>query len=454
MKLVRYVSLLALLAMFCVFAPLGASAQSRPFSTGFQIQNLSGTTANVSISFYPEGSGTPLAPVSTTVGANSSTTYATLPSAVSSGFSGSAVISSDQKVAAIVNVVSPDLSLSFGGAAYTGFSSGAKTVSLPLLFKAYFSFNTFFNIQNVSSTNATNVRVTYSGGGLGAPVNAGPFSIPAGSAMRFDQATNANLPANFNGSAVVTSDQDVAVTVIEVGPTTMLGYNGFTAGSTDVAFPLINANNFGYTTGISLQNTGGSSTNVTVTYTPSSAGTACTETKTIPSQGTAFFAINAFRISEAGENCANGATFVGSARVTTNSASMPLVGIVNQLNQTTNKGGSYDAFNPANATGVVVFPLIQDRFFGYFTGISIVNVGSVATPLTCTFSGSAVTQGTASLAPGGTFTAVQLNVIANGYNGSGTCTATTAGAKIVGIANQLKSTGTTDTFFVYEGTNN
>lgn len=455
MKLVRALAVIALVAMACVFAPLSASAQTRPFSTGFQVQNLSGTTANVSISFYPENNGTPLSPVTTTVAANASTTYATLPSAVSAGFTGSAVISSDQKVAAIVNVVSPDLSLSFGGASYVGFSGGSKSVSLPIMFKGYFGFNTFFNVQNVSSTNATNVVVTYSGGGLATPLVMPAISIPAGSARRIDQATVAGLPASFSGSAVVTSDQDVAASVVQVGPTTMLSYNGFNAGSNELVFPLVNANNAGFVTGINIQNVGATSTNVTVSYTPSSAGAACTEMLTIAPKAVATFALNAFGTTTGpSENCANGATFVGSAKVTANSGSQPLVGVVNQLNSSTNKAGSYDGFNPTSATNIVVYPLMQDRFFGYFTGFSIVNVGAVATPVTCTFSGTSVTQGTASLAVGATFTAVQNNAIANSYNGSATCTASAANAKIVGIANQIKTAGTTDTFFVYEGTNN
>jgi len=450
MKVIRYAMMVALIAV--AFAMSGAAsparAQSRTFSTGFQIQNLSTSQANVTISFYPEGSGTPLAPVSTTVTASSSKTYATLPSAVTAGFSGAAVISADQKVAAIVNVVSPDLSLSFGGAAYSGFTAGAHTASLPVVFKNYFNFNTFYNIQNVSSS-AASVTVTYSNG-----TTEGPFTIQPGSARRYDQSTLAGLPNNFFGSATVTSNQDIVATVIEVGPTTLLGYNAFTGGSTNPVFPLVNTNNFGFQTGIGIQNTGASSTSVTVSYTPSAAGAACTETQTIPAHSSAAFAINAFVSSIAGENCANGAAFVGSAKVTGNTASMPLVAIVNQLNSSSNKGGSYDGFDSSSATSKVVFPLIQDRFFGYFTGFSIMNVGSVATTIDCTFSGSAVHQTSASVAPGASYTAQQQNAIANAYNGSGTCTATAAGAKIVGIANQLKSAGTTDTFFVYEGTNN
>jgi hypothetical protein len=194
-----------------------------------------------------------------------------------------------------------------------------------------------------------------------------------------------------------------------------------------------------------------------MSYNPSAAGTACTETKTIPAGGSAFFAIEAFSTSDpnaADDTCANGATFVGSARVTANSASTELVGTVDQLNSAARKGGTCSGFAAADATNVVVYPLINDRNFGFFTGLSLVNVSDVTTDITCVYSGTPVTQTQASVAPGGTFTPVQVNQIANGYNGSGTCTASAAGARIVGVANQLRATGTTDTFYVYEGANN
>jgi hypothetical protein len=59
----------------------------------------------------------------------------------------------------------------------------------------------------------------------------------------------------------------------------------------------------------------------------------------------------------------------------------------------------------------------------------------------------------ATLEPGKGLSDTQINKIANNYNGSGTCTATAAGAKIVGVGQQLKSSGAADTFFVYEGIN-
>jgi hypothetical protein len=283
-----------------------------------------------------------------------------------------------------------------------------------------------------------------------------PTTIPAGSSRSFDQSQNASLPNGFNGSATITSNQPVVAAVVQVGPTTMLSYGSFTKSSKNPVFPLVQANNFGYITGISVQNNSSSASTVTVSYSPSLAGTACTESGSVPANSTRFFALNAFAAVDNDpsltDTCANGATFVGSARVTTNSANVDLVGIVNQLNSGANKGGSYNSFDPADATATVVFPLVQDRFFGFFTGVNIVNLGP-ATTVTCSFSGTTATQGGA-LAANGTLTLVQQGQIAANYNGSAKCTATGAGAKIIGVANQVNVSSTADQFFVYEGTNN
>jgi hypothetical protein len=105
-----------------------------------------------------------------------------------------------------------------------------------------------------------------------------------------------------------------------------------------------------------------------------------------------------------------------------------------------------------------VFPTIQDRFFGYFTGFNIVNVGTAATDITCTFTNSSVTATRTALPPNGVFSVVTTTgtnnfPIAANYDGSATCTASASGAKIVGVGQQLKTTGNADTFFVYEGVN-
>jgi hypothetical protein len=449
MRTLRFVFLSTIVAIVVAFGGVGqVQAVTRPYSSGFQVQNLASTDADITITLYNED-GSVQVEATDTVPGSGQKTYATLDdlnNPPQTGFSGSAVISSSERVAAIVNVVSPDVSNIQTGEAYVGFEAGAQSVQLPLIFKSYFGFSTFFNVQNVSDT-AANVTVTYQPGGATETA-----TIQPGAAQRFDQDDNGDLPSGFAGSAVVTSDQDIVAAVVQAGETTTLVYNGFTQGSTTPYFPLVNTNNFDFLTGISLQNAGTQATEVTVSYTPSTAGTACTETKTIEPDASGFYAIDAFVKTIDGEDCADGATFVGSARVTANSTNQPLVGIVNQLNQVVNKGGSYASFDPGAATSTVVYPLIQDRWFGYFTGLSIINVGAASTTVTCTYSNSSVTQSD-TLEPGETYTLEQLNTISDRYNGSGTCQASGSG-QIVGIANQLLFAQDNDTFFVYEGINN
>lgn len=466
MKASRYIAgmvAVAAAAMVSMF-PGAAKAQGNAiitFSSGIQVQNLSSTAASIDIAFYPLKVGTASVSVPATVPANGSITFAQLPSQVAAGFDGSAVISSDQRIAAIVNIVSPDIntfgSTGLGGEAYAGVTSGSPTVRLPLLFKNFAGFSTFYNVQNVGTT-TTNISVAYQNGGTDSFDNLAP-----GASVRFNQNENTGISNGFVGAATITSSSsDIAAVVTQVGATTILIYNGFaSSGSQAPVLPLINANNSGFITGVALQNAGTAATTVTVTYTPSlnsqgaAQGTTCTETLTVQPGASANFAVDAFAKSVAGETCVNGALFVGSGRVTANTGSQPLVAIVNQLNSATNKGGAYSGFDPSTATDTVVYPLIQDRVSGFFTGIALYNAGTVDTPVECTFTNSAVKQATtAPLKPGESFSVVQLGFIANSYTGSGVCKATAAGAKIVGTANQVRVTGTKDTFFVYEGITN
>jgi hypothetical protein len=431
-----------LAALLLALLVIPSSAQTLIYDSCFQIQNLSTTQASVTIDYYAQGNATPVASPSDTIPANGSKTYCPL-SAVSSGFNGSVVISSDQPIAAIANVTGA----SWGAfnASYAGFSSGATSVNVPLLMKGNYGYNTWFNVQNVGS-GAANVTVNYSDG-----TNA-TATIQPNTAHTFDQASESHSVATF--AATVTSNESVVVTVMEVGPAMLFGYDGFTSGSTNPVMPLVQANNYGYTTGIQVQNAGGSSTTVTITFTPSSAGASCTQTKAIAAGASETFAVLAWDPSDsnADNTCANGESFVGSAQVTANSASANLVAIVNQHNFGANKGAAYGAFSPANASAKVVMPLINDRNYGYFTGFNVVNVGASSTTVNCTFSNSAYTT-SATLASGAAFTAVQANQIGNGYVGSGVCTATGGDQKIIGVVNQVNTSGTSDTFLVYEAFN-
>jgi len=449
--------LLLVLALLIAGTSLSAMAQGPDtapaavtYTSGFQLQNLTGSTATVAIAFYNQD-GSIASTVNDTIAANGSKTYYPL-SAVSSGFNGSVVVSSDQQLAAITNVLGNS---GQRGASYGGFSAGATTVNLPLVMKAVYGIDTWFNVQNTGSA-ATTVNIAYKPGTCTESV-----SIQPGAAKTFNQADNACLAAGFVGAASITSAEPVVAVVMQVDAASLLAYNGFTTASTKPVMPLVSSNFYKSGTGIQVQNTGGSSTNVTISYTPSAGfpGAACTETKSIPAGQSITFGYPQMPAGcgTAGSgvtDLVNGG-FVGSAAVTTNSANMPLVAIVNQVTRGAVNGAAYEAFDPSTATSKVSMPLIMDRNYNIFTGISVANVGTSATNVTCTFTGTSYTASATGLAPGAALTDVQLNKIASGYVGGATCTASGGDAKIAGVVNELTNGAatTTDALLVYNAFN-
>ncbi|MFN8491996.1 MAG: hypothetical protein U0350_30625 [Caldilineaceae bacterium] len=418
------------------------------YTSGVQVANLEAADAQITLSAYnPDGSknGTDL---SDTVSANGSKTYFPI-SNVSNGFSGSIVVSSSKKIAAISNILSSNFS---AGASYVGRDAGNTTVRLPLLNKGNSGFNTWFSVQNAGTADAA-ITVKYSDGSPDQTA-----TIKPGAAKVFYQAQENHPVKTFAGT--VTSSQPLVAAVIQESTSVMFAYTGFTGpGSTNPVFPLINANNAGYVTGLQIQNAGTAATDVTVTYTPSGTGAnPCTETQTIQPSASNTFAFLAFSTAAnptgVTSSCTKGAKFVGSAKVTGNSANQPLVGIGNQLLPGRN-GEAYGSFDPTNdANNKVVMPLIMDRNGGYFTGFSVQNVGSTAATVSCTFSGGvSYSIPATTLQPGQALADLQGNKIANKYVGAATCTATDAAAKIVGVVNELGPSGTADQLLVYEAVN-
>ncbi|RME45794.1 MAG: hypothetical protein D6796_09900 [Caldilineae bacterium] len=446
MKRFRVILLAAVLALIFGFGYRQiASAYRFSYNVGYQVQNLSASTTDITIAFYDQ-TGTKVTEVSDSLPGNGSKTYFPI-AAVSDGFTGSVVISANRNVAAIVNVIGDNFN---AGASYIASQQGATRVLLPLLMYANNGFSTWFNVQNTGSAPA-NVNVVYSDG------ITRTATIPPRAAFTFDQTTEGHQAGAVFG-AIITSDQPVVAAAVEEDAETMFAYSGFVSGSTAPIMPLINANNNGYETGVQIQNIGNQDTTVTVTYTPSmgpsgTLGFPCTETQTIPAGGSRTFALYAFAgapFPGMTTNCLGKQLFVGSARVTTNSTSQPLTIIVNQLLFGIN-GEAYSAFDPAVATAKVVLPLVMDRNNDFFTGFNIMNVGTSRSTISCQFTGT--TFGfSVDLDAGEASTQLQFGKIDTGYVGSATCTADGNG-KILAIVNELNSTSTDDQFLVYEGIN-
>jgi hypothetical protein len=438
-----------------LFAPSTASAQISSYNADFQIVNLAATQADITINFYNK-SGTVVATVPDTIAAGGSNTYSPLPGSVPAGFDGSVVVLSDQPIAAITNVKGNGLAY---GSSYSGFTAGSNVVSLPLINKAFFGINTWYNVQNTGS-GATTITASYSG--TTCTENA---TIQPGAAATFSQETNTCLPAGYNGAATITtgnSGDQVAAVVMQVFSGGLLAYNGFAAGGADLVMPLVTNNVFGILTGIQIQNQGNAASSVTVTYTANpGTGTTCTESANIPAGGAETFSINVFGAGTGNttSNCVQGQYWIGSAVVTGNTASQPLVGIVNQTNFASGGSSSYGAFNPAEASSTVVMPLLMDAF-KIWTGWSVLNVGA-ATTVSCTYGGTSITVNFP-LASNQAKDVQNINrgtgdpakLLPADYIGNGTCTAS-GGGLLLGVVNQANmNVGVIDGILTYESVNN
>jgi hypothetical protein len=282
-------------------------------------------------------------------------------------------------------------------------------------------------------------------------------TIKPGASRLWYQADMPDLGTKFVGSAKVTSKNAVPIvaTVVEVGPTTLYAYDGFVASAPTFIAPLFQYYNAGFSSSIQVQNVGTASTDVTVQYTASIAGNSCTETKTIPAGAAATFGLVAFAQDIAGSNCRAqnpGTSFVGSATVSTNSASQPLVAIVNQHNFNTGKAAAYSAFRPDDATQKVSVPLVMDRNSNYWTGITIYNAGTAATTVAIDYSGTTADK-SLSLAAGATAVVLNNGAIGDKYVGSAVISGANATDELLVIVNEQNLVTAGDAFYVYNGFN-
>jgi hypothetical protein len=281
-QIMKKLSILTLvLVLVALMAPaVMAQGTGITWSSAYQVQNLDAAEATVTITYYEQGTTTTYEGSAMIPGNGSVTIFPFVSNDNVTGgpttFNGSAVLSSDKPIAAILNTQSS--STPFYGASTNGFSQGAQSVSLPLIACNNAGYDTWFNIQNVGSADAE-VTVNYVPGSSGTAA-VDTVTIAPNRAKTFDQFVDsttgtkdctdlAGTDGKFVGGATVTSDQPVVASVMFLGTGNLKavqGYNGFTSGATSVNMPLIMANNSSYYTAIQIQNAGSAAATVMVTY--------------------------------------------------------------------------------------------------------------------------------------------------------------------------------------------
>jgi hypothetical protein len=229
----------------------------------FSVQNASSGSVDVTINIY-NAADTAAPPIVVThnnlpAGAAQYFDMGTLSQVTASSFNGSAVItaveSGTSTPAAIVASVLELSITSVEASSFEGVTGGSDTVYMPSALCQAFGATTAYAVQNTSSTQDAVVTVAYSNGN-----NDGATIAPG--AKRSFIGCNVN-PANFNGSATITSTGGDIVVIGKVfGSGNSTAFVGASSGASKLALPYVRFTQANWTNGqrqrayIAVQNVG------------------------------------------------------------------------------------------------------------------------------------------------------------------------------------------------------
>ncbi|MBI3969034.1 MAG: hypothetical protein HY329_25625, partial [Chloroflexi bacterium] len=414
------------------------------WATGLQVFNLDRSRAvNVNVRLLNRsGAQAGIVGLGAIPGNQSRTLFGTSLS-VPDDFTGSAVISGDGPIVVIANQLVQDLGLS---ASYNGVGAPATKVHVPLVLREVEGMSTALYVQNTGSTNANQITITVQPLAGGSPVVM-TFSGPhaPGTTLEATKQSLAQLGNDFQGSAVIESDQPLAVAVNHSNGRSLTASTGQSVGAGTLYGPLVLNNNGGFGSTVAVQNVGSSSTQVTISVRNSLTGTTLPAVQRTLAPGAA---ANVPMNEIVGTD-----RLVGSVTVSAGSGGS-IIGLVTQSNPTSNQATAYTLFSAGSAT--VFAPLVQTANSGWNTGFQVQNVGSGEVTVTVTVKDGAgnnvdlVSRPTRTIAPGASETWFPVTDPFQRVIGSATATGST-GAQLVGIVNQINvEFGAVDFFTTYE----
>src|ERR1700674_1633131 len=371
-----------------------------PVPTGIRVVAGDG---EATLTWRPPSAGAPITGYTIVASPDGATTTvsAVVPAATISGLTNGTPYTFT--VAAINAVGTGPASPATSAVTPTSVAQGPSVAVLPAMAdQAYGGYLTAAYLQNVGAS-AAHIRVQYfdtSGNSVGFGNSAAGLAAGATWTLRTDNAHS--LAATQAGSAVVYSDQPLAIFVNEFAPRNTSDATSYTSitvasgtGSTIYAPTIVNNAYGGYTTGIVLVSLATVPANITVTYRDGSGATITTQNLPNVAAG----AYQALYSGTAGLPSGFGRT----ATITSSGGNLGAVG-----NQTGPGGqfSSYDAV-PAGSTTSFAPVALNNAYGGYNTGMAIQNTTGSAGTVTITYYDST-----------GTATGKTAPIVANGYVGA------------------------------------
>lgn len=388
MKKILVVLLIVLLAGVGIVAAQGTEPPGAGWESGQQIQNAGAADANVVLTAYAQD-GTDYDCDAQTLAPGASFTWLPANCSAPAGFEGSAVASSDQPIVAVVNVNNRTVGAAAGQ--YEGTDGGdvSTTLNFPLVKHNHAGRTTTFYIQNASGSvndiTATFRRVgdaqAYVATYNDVPANAMVIVSPADTTPVFPTGTGTGI-----GGLVVTGTEALAGSSLEHEHTATVAANlqasrGFVPGDYDTTvYCPLSRYSFGAldtTTGLQVQNVGGSNVDIDVTYNVvfPAARTVVVPTVTgvVPGASANFLASD--HLAD-GELAAITVEATGDiAAITNDRADAP----------TPRRFTTYACLGAGNATNASSLPLVKEAFFNNTTGVQVQNVGSAPATFTLTY---------------------------------------------------------------------
>lgn len=454
----KFVPFIALLVLLLVVGLVGAQSDNLPgsgWTSGQQVQNVGTGNAKVTMTAYDEN-GTPDTCVEFTIAPGASATWLTdRDCSVEAGFQGSAVVSSDQPIVAVVNVNNVPTGEANGQYQGTDGADVSKTIVFPLVKHQHVNRTTTFYVQNASTSN-NNITASFKmrdGGSYNKTYN----NVPA-NAMVVISPSDAGVPTGTGqvGSLTVEGSQPLAGAALEHETNVPIGMNlqavkAFTPTDFDTKAycPLYRSKFAGQktSTGLQVQNVDNQQRQITMKFFPRGGGAAITKSQTAaagasvtfyaPNEGFADGSIGSVEVSSPGNIVA----------VVNEDGVLPATGVKTQT--------TYACFADGNVSAKVNVPLAKEFFLGNTTGIQVQNVGSGNATITVKYTTKAgktvEIKNSSPTGPGASFTANQVSdnpssitVVSGNLNdlkGQNLGVVITANQDIVAIANEVSYAG-------------
>jgi hypothetical protein len=351
-------------------------------------QNIGTSNANISITAYQTGTTNTYThtPGVLATGASyqlSPSGFAGLPA----GFVGSFTASSDQPLAAVVNLtnkLSGGLGVSGGKAAaiYSGVNNPATTLLFPSVKHNHFGKTSTIYLQNAGNS-ATTISVTISVSGVSYPYTSP--TIQPGFMLVFDAGLAGVPSGNGNvGSATVTSANPVAGTQVEHEHSASIAtiaqaYDSFSTSqlSNTSYCPSFKKNYFGRSGAVQVQNAHTTTQDITVKYYNTSGYVTSDVTTNVASGASIVVFKPASIIDGLYSVIVEGSA--GNVAAIVNESELPLV----SARQTS---VTYNCVNNSITTNKVVYPAYRNFYEDLTTAIQVQNIGtSNATNVVLTF---------------------------------------------------------------------